>query len=145
MAGQIPRVPEWILTAKQALFIGVIFDIMRTHHDSIPDHIVQRYRQQASEPGALTAMLNYYLAAILGGGACRQRRLGYPAIQLPTLVIWGLHDHALTRQNLDELDKFVTDLTIIPFPHAGHFIHEDDPQQVTDDMLCWLSDRFPRT
>ncbi|MDH5670258.1 MAG: alpha/beta hydrolase [Nitrospira sp.] len=144
LAGQIPRLPEWILTAKQARLIGVIFDIMRAHPDSIPDHIVRCYRQQAAEPGALTAMINYYRAAILGGGARRQRRLGYPTVRLPTLVIWGLHDQALTRHNLDGLDGFVMDLTIIPFPHAGHFVHEDDPQRVTDDMLCWLSDRFPR-
>ena len=144
VAGQIPRLPEWILSAKQARFIGMIFDIMRAHPDAIPDHIIRCYRQQAAEPGALTAMLNYYRAAILGGGARRQRQLGYPTIRLPTLVIWGLHDHALTHHNLDGLNECVTDLTIIPLPHAGHFVHEDDPQRVTDTMLSWLSDRFSR-
>ncbi len=145
LACQLPRLPEWILAAKQARLIGVIFEIMRAHPDSIPDHIVQRYRQQAAEPGALTAMLHYYRAALLGGGALRQRRLGYPTIRLPTLVIWGLHDQALASQNLDGLGEFATDLTIIPLPDAGHFVHEDDPQRVTADILGWLSDRFPRT
>lgn len=144
LACQIPRLPEWILAAKQARLIGMIFDIMRAHPDSIPDHIIQCYRRQAAEPGALTAMLNYYRAALLGGGALRQRRLGYPAIRIPTLVIWGLQDQALARQNLDGLDTYVPDITVIPFTHAGHFVHEDEPARVTGNILSWLSHRFPR-
>jgi len=143
LACQIPWLPERILGASHAWLIGVIFEIMRAHPDSIPGHIVQRYRQQAAEPGALTAMLHYYRAALRGGGALRQRRLGYPAIRLPTLVIWGLQDQALVRQNLDGLDKFVMDLTIIPIAKAGHFVHQDDPARVTGAILGWLSDRFP--
>jgi len=145
LACQIPRLPEWILAAGQARLIGTIFNIMRAHPDSIPDHIVQSYRQQAAEPGTLTAMLNYYRAALLGGGALRQRRLGYPAIRIPTLVIWGLHDQALASQNLDGLDTYVPDITVIPFARAGHFVHEDEPQRVTREMLSWLSTHFPNT
>ncbi|MDH5642320.1 MAG: alpha/beta hydrolase [Nitrospira sp.] len=145
LACQLPWLPEWILAAGQARLIGTIFDIMRRSPESIPVNIVQQYRQQAAEPGALTAMLNYYRAALRGGGAFRQRRLGYPVIQLPTLVLWGRHDQALSRENLVGLDRYVTDLTVIPFPHAGHFVHEDDPQRVTGEILRWLSDRFPRT
>jgi pimeloyl-ACP methyl ester carboxylesterase len=135
---QIPRVPETVLAAGQAHFIGVIFERMRMSSEYLPNDLVQRYRQQACKPGALTAMLNYYRAAIRGGGAVRQRTLGYPAIDLPTLVIWGLQDQALTRENLDGLDKFVTNLTVVTLERSGHFVHQDEPQRVTDEILSWL-------
>lgn len=83
-------------------------------------------------------MLNYYRAALRGGGALRQRRLGYPTVPVPTLVIWGVQDQALVRQNLDGLNEFVDDLTVVTVDDAGHFVHEDKPEQVTREMLTWL-------
>jgi pimeloyl-ACP methyl ester carboxylesterase len=138
---QVPRLPEVVLTAGQALGIGAIFEIMRVHPEYLPADIVHLYRQQACEPGALTAMLNYYRAAVRGGGAARQRMLGYHIIDVPTLVIWGLQDHALARENLNALDQLVTDLTIVTMDRAGHFVHQDEPQRVTHEILHWLGGR----
>ena len=53
-------------------------------------------------------------------------------------MIWGLQDHALVRQNLDGLNDFVSDLTVVKIADAGHFVHEDKPEQVTREMLSWL-------
>jgi epoxide hydrolase 4 len=64
--------------------------------------------------------------------------MGYPIVPVPTLVIWGLQDHALVHQNLDGLNDFVADLTVVKIADAGHFVHEDKPEQVTDEMLTWL-------
>jgi pimeloyl-ACP methyl ester carboxylesterase len=138
---QIPWLPEAVLSAGQARMIGAILERMRAHHESLPDDIVRLYRQQAGAPGALTAMLNYYRAAMHGGGAARQRELGYPTIDIPTLVIWGLQDQALARENLNSLEKFVTDLTIVKMETAGHFVHQDDPQRVTHEIVSWLQHR----
>jgi pimeloyl-ACP methyl ester carboxylesterase len=137
-AFQIPWIPEALLAAGGAFLIGAICERMRASEHSLLNDIVPRYRQQACQPGALTAMLNYYRAAIRGGGAARQRMLGYPTITIPTLVVWGLHDQALVRRNLDGLDTFVTNLTVVPLEQAGHFVHQDDPQRVTDEILGWL-------
>jgi pimeloyl-ACP methyl ester carboxylesterase len=135
---QIPRLPESVLAAGRARMIGAIFDRMRMQPECLPNDIVRLYRQQANERGALTAMLNYYRAALCGGGAARQRMLGYPIIAVPTLVIWGLRDQALARENLEGLDQLVIDLTIVRMDHAGHFVHQDDPQQVTQEIITWL-------
>ena len=132
---QMPWLPEAALSASHGYVIGEIF---RRMAEQMPDDRIQLYRRQACEPGALTAMLNYYRAALRGGGALRQRRLGYPAVPVPTLVIWGIQDQALVSQNLDRLNEFVDDLTVVTVTDAGHFVHEDKPEQVTRDMLMWL-------
>lgn len=135
---QIPRLPEAMLSMCQGYVIGKIFTRMAIHREHMPEEIVERYRQQACAPGALTAMLNYYRAVLRGGGALRQRTLGYPKIEIPTLVIWGLQDHALDAHNLDGLNRFVSDLTTVTMANAGHFVHEDHPGQVTAQIVTWL-------
>lgn len=135
---QLPWLPEAVLAAGGAHLIGAIYERMRVSSACLPNDLVRQYRQQACEPGALTAMLNYYRAAIRGGGAARQRTMGYPVIDLPTLVIWGLQDQALAKQNLDGLDGFVTDLTVVTLEQAGHFVHHDEPERVTAEILGWL-------
>lgn len=132
---QMPWLPEAALSAGHGYVIGEIFDRMA---EQMPDDLIQLYRRQACESGALTAMVNYYRAALRGGGALRQRRLGYPTVPVPTLVIWGIQDQALISQNLDGLNEYVTDLTVVRITDAGHFVHEDKPEQVTREMLTWL-------
>jgi pimeloyl-ACP methyl ester carboxylesterase len=135
---QMPWLPEAALSAGHGYVIGAIFERMAIHREQISDDLVRLYRRQACEPGALTAMVNYYRAAFRGGGAMHQRSMGYPPVRVPTLVIWGLQDHALVDQNLDGLNDFVDDLTVVRIADAGHFVHEDKPEQVTREMLTWL-------
>lgn len=139
---QIPWLPELALSALHGYMIGRIFERMRMDRTQLPDSILELYRQQACEPGALTAMINYYRAAFRGGAAWRQRGLGYRKIEIPTLVIWGLQDQALVAHNLDGLSDYVNDLTIITMADAGHFVHEDQPEQVTRHLLTWLHDNL---
>lgn len=135
---QIPWLPEVVLSAGRGYVIGRIFERMVIHREHMPSNIVELYRQQACEPGALTAMINYYRAALRGGGGWRQRKLGYPRIDVPTLVIWGLHDQALAAHNLNGLSSLVRDLTVVTMADAGHFVHEDKPEQVTRHLVTWL-------
>ena len=138
LAFQIPRLPEFVLLADRARAIAAIFELMRAHPQHLPDDVVRLYREQACTPGTLTAMLNYYRAALLGGGALRQHKLGYPVIDIPTLVIWGVNDLALVRQNLNGLETLVTNLRIVTMDEAGHFVHQDEPSRVTQELLRWL-------
>mgnify|MGYP001294258046 CR=1 FL=1 len=139
---QIPWLPEAALSAGRGYIIGQIFEHMAMDRTELPRDVVESYRRQACEPGALTAMINYYRAAIQDGGGLRQRRLGYPRIEIPTLVIWGLQDQALVAQNLDGLSEYVNDLTVVTMADAGHFVHEDKPDEVTGHLLTWLRNRF---
>ena len=51
-------------------------------------------------------------------------------VHVPTLVIWGERDTALTAANLDGLEQFVPDLTVRRIPDANHWVVHQKPDLV---------------
>ena len=107
-----------------------------------------RYLADWSQPGALTAMLNWYRA---------MRRMvplpgetvplpdwvlkPFPKVRVPTLVIWGMRDQALLPVQLDGLDELVEDLEIVRLPDAGHFAPWEAPTEVAAALAPFLAEK----
>ncbi len=96
-----------------------------------------RYLADWAAPGALTAMLNWYRASevivpAVGEAASLPfwTTLPFPAIRMPTLVIWAMRDSALLPVQLDGLDELIEDVRIVQVPDAGHFIPWERPEPV---------------
>jgi pimeloyl-ACP methyl ester carboxylesterase len=103
------------------------------------------YLEQWSQPGAFTAMLNWYRASRIevpetDEEAAPPAMLSqpFPPITMPTLVIWGLRDTALLPCQLDGLDALVPDMTLVTVD-AGHFVPWERPQAVTDAIRAFVS------
>jgi pimeloyl-ACP methyl ester carboxylesterase len=106
------------------------------------------YMDQWGQPGAMTAMLNWYRAspiAVPETGAASERPAWldapFPPITQPSLVIWGMKDKALLGSQLDGLDALVPDLTITRIAEGGHFVPWEKPDAVTAAMRDWLAAR----
>jgi pimeloyl-ACP methyl ester carboxylesterase len=135
---QIPWLPETLFRAGNAAMIGRAFSGMAVNKERFPDEVLDVYRRAAMQPGAMTAMINYYRALVTGGGARRQRNLGYPKIDVPTLVIWGEQDSALDIQTLEGTEEFVSNLTLHRLPDASHWVQQDQPDKVNAILRQWL-------
>jgi pimeloyl-ACP methyl ester carboxylesterase len=105
------------------------------------------YLEQWGQPGALTAMLNWYRASAIvvpemGEDAARPAFLDapFPPITMPTLVIWGVEDKALLPSQLEGLGPLVPDLTVTRI-EAGHFVPWEAPEAVTAAIREWLDRR----
>jgi pimeloyl-ACP methyl ester carboxylesterase len=86
------------------------------------------YVEAWSMPGALTGSVNYYRAA---GGLTEPKIEGVDRIiRVPTLVLWGEEDIALTLSLLDGLEDYVPDLKIMKIPGATHWVQNDVPYLV---------------
>lgn len=112
----------------------------------IPEAEKQRYIAEWSQPGALTAMLNWYRASQLvvpSPGATvpvPDWVLGtFPKVRIPTLIVWGMRDPALLPLQLDGLDRLVDDLTIVRLPDAGHFAPWEAPEAVARALEPFLA------
>jgi pimeloyl-ACP methyl ester carboxylesterase len=106
------------------------------------------YVDEWSQPGAMTAMLNWYRASIIivpetGEDAEPPAWLDgpFPPVTQPTLVIWGMGDKALLPVQLASLDALVPDLTIVKVEDAGHFVPWEKPDAVNQAMREWLATR----
>jgi len=100
------------------------------------DEALDVYQHAISQPGAATAMLNYYRAAVrdvFGSSS------GDHTVRCPTMVIWGMRDFALVPALLDGLEEWVPDLRIERVEESGHWVPEEKPGLVTEHLLDFLS------
>jgi pimeloyl-ACP methyl ester carboxylesterase len=111
----------------------------------IPEAEKHQYLADWSQPGALTAMLNWYRAANLivppPGIAVPLPDLllrAFPRVKVPTLVIWGMKDRALLPLQLDGLEELVDDLQIERLVDAGHFVPWESPDEVAAALRLFL-------
>jgi pimeloyl-ACP methyl ester carboxylesterase len=98
---------------------------------------IDRYVEAFARPGALTAALNYYRAALRQGpGHARQ---SVRRIDVPTLLIWGERDRYLVPELTEGLGQWVSDLRVERLPNASHWVHHEEPGRVNELMVEFLS------
>lgn len=57
----------------------------------------------------------------------------------PTLIFWGNKDFAFRKKELQRFEKiFINHKTVI-LEGAGHYIQEDDPQTISQEILKWVN------
>ena len=102
------------------------------------------YLDEWSQPGAMTAMLNWYRASAIvvpapGETPNRPAFLDapFPTLKMPVLVVWGMKDKALLPVQLEQLDEVVADLTVTRLSDTGHFAPWESPEEVTKAMRDW--------
>lgn len=83
----------------------------------------KRYFEAWSQPGAITAGVNYYRAFPTS-------YKGTGMIDVPTLVIWGMRDIFLRPKLLDRIPEFVKDLRVVRIEDSSHWILHDAPLDV---------------
>lgn len=105
----------------------------------------RQYIAEWSQPGGLTAMLNWYRAARLlvpPPGITMPLPLWllrpFPKVKVSTLVIWGLKDTALLPLQLKGLDELVEDLTTVRLVNAGHFAPWEAGEEVAAALRAFL-------
>ncbi len=114
---------------------------------AIPEAEKRQYVADWSQPGAITAMLNWYRGSKLvvpppGITLPLPDWLlkAFPKIEIPTLVIWGMKDSALLPVQLEGLAELVRDLRIVPLPNAGHFAPWEAPDEVAAALDPFLAE-----
>jgi pimeloyl-ACP methyl ester carboxylesterase len=104
------------------------------------------YLEDWQQPGALTAMLNWYRASPMQVPTMKDPVAStpfldrpFPKLTMPTLIIWGMKDAALLPCQLEGLDDHIDDVTIARVEEAGHFVTWEAPDAVTSAIRDWLA------
>jgi pimeloyl-ACP methyl ester carboxylesterase len=133
-----------------------MFDVMvggSTRPETFTDQDRAAYRESWRRPGALTAALNYY-RALPSGPPRNEDEVKAAAVTLehmlskrsfvmevPTLVIWGVHDIALKPGLIDGLEEFVPNLRIERVEDGSHWLINEQPETVNAAMRGFLEGR----
>ena len=137
---QIPWLPE-LLTRKfktgQLIKSGAARAARKRNY---PDDVVQLYDDNGSRQINRTAMFNYYRALLRGGGLYRQWKLGFPMIDIPTLMIWGEKDIALSIRSTLGTEEHVANLTLRYLKGISHHVQQDAPEEVNQMIEAFLKD-----
>jgi pimeloyl-ACP methyl ester carboxylesterase len=103
------------------------------------DDEMAKYVESWQRPGALTAMLNYYRAAFRRFIKGSLNQIIRP-INVPTLLIWGKNDPALSLRLTEGLEQWVKNLRIERLADSGHFVQNQSPGRVNELMLKFLKE-----
>jgi pimeloyl-ACP methyl ester carboxylesterase len=136
---QLPGLPERHVRARHWRYLRHFL------HDARPPYTpedIERYVEAWSQPGAATAMINYYRASVRQSPKRAEAQLR--PISAPTLVIWGQRDRYLgpelaepDRDDVPNLDR------VERLPDASHWVHHDEPERVTQLLIDFFGPALP--
>src|SRR5438093_883869 len=130
----LPDLPETVVHADRWHFFR---HFLRDASPAYTPEDIDRYVEAWSQPGAATAMINYYRAAVRPPkGAKAELR----PISAPTLIIWGQRDRYLgpklaepDRDDVPGLDR------VERLPDASDWVHHDEPERVTQLLVDFFA------
>jgi epoxide hydrolase 4 len=132
---QLPWLPERVMRAKNwAATVKALRKSSRPGTFSDADLAV--YRESWSQPGALTAMLDWYRAA-LRKGASRFTRDS--RVTVPTLLLWGAKDQALLREMAPPSLDLCDDGRLVFLEEATHWVQHEEADAVNAMLVDFFS------
>jgi pimeloyl-ACP methyl ester carboxylesterase len=132
---QLPWVPEWLLRRRDFAFLDQVLCQEPVRRGTFSDEDVRRYKEALARPGALTAAVNYYRALFRHRSWSRR---SMPAIQVPTLLLWGEQDRYLDVKLTEGLGPWVENLRVERLPDASHWVQNDNPERVNELLIEFL-------
>jgi len=125
---QFPWLPERILRRRDwALLVRVLRDTSPPGVFSDAD--LEKYKKSWAKKGALTAMLNWYRAALL-----RPSKLAVDSeasrVKVPMLLIWGRNDQFVGEGMARESLKYCDDGHLEMFETATHWVQHEKAAEV---------------
>ena len=98
---------------------------------------IEKYKDAWSQPDAMTSMINWYRAGVRHPSwASKEMR-----IKIPTLMMWGMKDFALTHRMARPSMDYVDEGNLILFPEATHWVQHDAAEEVNHYLIDFIFDK----
>ena len=137
---QIPKLPEFLLGRDNAKGVGEMIRNTFVNPEKFPTEIADVFSRNANQPGALTAMINYYRALLRRGKRSNREGESFPIIKTPTLMIWGEEDVALSKETTYGTEKYVENFNIRYLPNVSHWVQQESPEEVNSMISAFIKD-----
>jgi epoxide hydrolase 4 len=126
---QLPYLPEIFLSASN-FRKGIASLASSSRPGTFSPEDFAEYRAAWSQPGALTAMINWYRAAL-------RHRPSFPdrTVCVPTRILWGQRDAFLMFEMAQDSLRYCSKAELIPFPDATHWLQHEEPDCVSELLI----------
>ena len=136
---QIPWLVEWILRRRNHSYLERVVTRSGRKHTFHETDVIE-YKKAWSQRGALTGMLNWYRAAFRSGLRHAFRRTALPArwVKVPTLMLWGRRDVALSVDMLQPSIELCDQGRFVLFDRATHWVQHDEADEINRHLIEFL-------
>jgi epoxide hydrolase 4 len=126
---QVPRLPEALFSAFN-FRVGARALLRSSRPGTFSTEDLAQYRAAWSQPGALTAMINWYRALF-------RVRVKFPdkTVRVPTRILWGERDDFLLTEMAHESLRYCTSAELFTFANATHWLHHEEPARVSELLI----------
>ena len=128
---QIPWLPEALLRAGK--YRGLVA-ALRESRTPLSEDDADRYREAWREPGAMTAMINWYRAILRR----RFEPLSANSIRVPVCIIWGRQDRYALPALAEKSLALCSNGKLFFLDAATHWFAHDEPQRVNQLLMDFL-------
>jgi len=129
----LPWLPELLMRRKN---FAALVAALRQSHAPLPEAAANRYRDAWGQPGALTAMINWYRAIL-------HRHFGPiepGSMAVPVHIIWGQNDPYALPALAVASKALCANVALTFLPRATHWVAHDEPERVNALLLEALKD-----
>lgn len=133
---QIPKLPEFALAAGNYRAVRNMFRLCPCVQTAFSDSDIENYIQGLSQPGALTASLNYYRANLTRISI--RAILHMRPVSAETAIIWGEQDPALGVELLEGIDRVAPRNHVYRIPNSSHWVQNEAPDEVNGILVEFL-------
>jgi epoxide hydrolase 4 len=89
-----------------------------------------QYRAAWSQPGALTAMINWYRALFRTRAKFKDK-----TVRVPTRILWGERDAFLLAEMAHESLRYCANAELFTFANATHWLQHEEPARVAELLI----------
>ena len=136
---QIPWFVEWVLSKDDYHNMArMLYGSGRKSTFNRAD--IAEYKKAWSQPGALSAMLNWYRSIVRESvkGILRFKRTQERRVKVRTLMMWGMNDVALSHEMAQPSIELCDDGKLICFEKATHWVQHDEADEVNKNLIEFL-------
>jgi len=126
---QLPWLPEALFSAFNYR-IGARSLLRSSRPGTFSAEDLIQYRAAWSQPGALTAMINWYRALF-------RFRTKFPdrTVHVPTRILWGERDAFLLAEMAQESFRYCASAELFTFANASHWLQHEEPARVSELLI----------
>ncbi len=130
------RLAETLITGKERVFFEHFIKEHATNKDVFTPELLDLYAKSYAKPHTLNAAFEYY--RVLNQGVLDNKTLSQTKITIPALAIGGGGHGGMGQYQVDQMQRYATDVTGLVLPGCGHWLPEECAASLNSAVVGFL-------